>query len=161
MSQRHSLQRSAGAVLVLALALLLFGCAAPLRKPEVNVASVEFVELGVVEQTLLLRLCVTNPNAVELNINSLAFSLEVNARAFAHGVSTSAVRVAAQGEALVEIRTVTRLGEIVRVLRQVRRGDAPLAYHLSGRVDVAGYGQLPFERSAELPRSTFERFISH
>lgn len=140
---------------------LFAGCAATLNKPEVSVAGVEVVEFGVAEQTLLLKLRVVNPNDVDLEIKALTFKLEVNDRALASGESTSGLRLTPRAEATFEIRTLTRLAEIVRVLRSARRSDAPIAYRLHGAVEVDGYGRLPFERSAELPNSAFARFFSH
>ena len=149
----------AGVLLSLLLAAQLFGCAAPWQKPELSVASVELLGIGLTEQRLLLKLRVTNPNDADLTINSLAFQIEANGRSFATAESTRQQVVARHAEALLDVVALTRLGDLVWQLRELRRaGNLPLRYRLSGKVDVDGYGSVPFDRSGELPLSALDRF---
>jgi LEA14-like dessication related protein len=139
------------------LAVLLVGCAARLQKPEISLAGVNLVGLGLVEQRLLLRLRVVNPNDVELPIKALDFELELNGRPFAKGASGSALVVAQHSEGLLEVDVRSRLGDVLRELREARSGGQ-LAYRIHGRVELAGTGTVPFERSGQLPLAALDRF---
>ena len=149
--------RQPGRLLVaVILAAQLLGCAVPLQRPEVSLASVELVGLGMVEQRLLLKLRVANPNDVDLTIKALEFSLEVNGEPLASGASERPLRVARQTDAQLDVGAVTRLGDLLKSLRAARRA-AQLSYRVHGRVDLDGYGSLPFDRSGELPHAFLER----
>ena len=139
---------------------LLVGCAGRLQKPEVSLAGVELVGLGLSEQRLLLKLRIGNPNDVDLPVNALSFDLELNGRSFAKGVSERPVIVLRQGEALLEVKTLSRLAEVLRELREARKtGSGTLRYRLFGRVELDGSGSVPFDRSGELPLSALEKFV--
>lgn len=154
--RRHLARLSAALILV---AQLLLGCAVPLQKPEVSVSGVELLGFGLVEQRVLLKLRIANPNDVDLTIKSLDFALEVNGEPLARGAAKHPLRVARQAEAQLDVAAQTRLGDLLRQLRAVRQsGAAQLPYRLYGHVDLEGYGMLPFDRSGELPLAFLERF---
>lgn len=153
-------RRCAGRLLATAILVAhLSGCAVPLQKPEVSVAGVELVGLGLVEQRLLLKLRIANPNDVDLTIKGLEFSLEVNDEPLAKGASEHPLRIARRAEAQLDVGAVTRLGDLLRQLRAARQsGATQLPYRVHGRADLEGYGTLPFDRSGELPLAFLERF---
>jgi len=133
-------------------AVCLVGCAARLQKPEIALAGVDLVGLGLVEQRFVLTLRVRNPNDVELPISALNFNLELNGRQFAKGASEKPVIVPRQGEAELEVATVSRLAAVLKPLSEARKdGRERIGYRLYGTVELERAGRFPFERSGELP----------
>ncbi|MBK7953510.1 MAG: LEA type 2 family protein [Candidatus Accumulibacter sp.] len=70
--------------------LLLSACAGLgglAQKPEVSVAALNLVQMGLFEQRFALKLRIQNPNDVELRINGLSFEIELNGKSFITGLS--------------------------------------------------------------------------
>ena len=142
-------------------AALLGGCAAPLQKPEVSVAGVELLGIGLVEQRLLLKLNVSNPNDVDLPVKALSFDLDLDGQPFAKGASEQPVTIARHAEAQLDVKVVSRLGDVIRQLKAARQ-NGKLGYRIHGRVELVGLPgptSAAFDRTGELSLSAFERFV--
>ena len=100
---------------------LLAGCAPRLQKPEISLAGIDLVGLGLFEQRFVLKLRIRNPNDVDLPVNALNFDVEFNARHFARGVSDKPVIIPRQGETILEVKTVSRLGDVLKPLRDAQK----------------------------------------
>lgn len=137
---------------------LLAGCAGwPLRDPpSVTVADIQLARLGVLEQTLVLRLRVQNPNDSEFEVDGLAYTLEINGRPFARGVGNKAVRVPRYGVAVIETEAVSGMVDLARQFEDFRRGSAgALRYRLYGHLSAGAIGRLPFDYVGELSLGSF------
>ena len=142
-------------------AALLAGCAAPLQKPEVSLAGVELVGIGLVEQRLLLKLNVSNPNDVDLPVKALSFDLDLDGQPFAKGVSEQPVTIARHAEAQLDVKVVSRLGDVLKQLNAARK-NGKLGYRVHGRVEFngsAGPASVAFDRSGEVSLSALERYV--
>ena len=142
---------------------LLGGCAAPLQKPEVSLAGVELVGVGLVEQRLLLKLKISNPNDVDLPVKSLSFDLDLDGQPFAKGASEQPVTIARHAEAQLDVKVVSRLGDVLKQLNAARQ-NGKLGYRIHGRVELgterpAGPASVAFDRSGEVSLSALERFV--
>lgn len=143
---------------------LLAGCAAPLQKPEVSVAGVELVGIGLVEQRLLLKLSVSNPNDVDLPIAALSFAVDLDGQPFANGAAEQPVTIARHAESQLAVKVVSRLGDVLKQLKAARQ-NGKLAYRIHGQVELAadagfaGPRRVAFDRSGELSLSSLERFV--
>ena len=140
---------------------LLAGCAAPLQKPEVSVAGVELLGIGLVEQRLLLKLNISNPNDVDLPVKALSFDLDLDGQPFAKGASEQPVTIARQAETQLDVKVVSRLGDVIRQLKAARQ-NGKLGYRIHGRVELVGLPgptSAAFDRTGELSLSAFERFV--
>lgn len=142
-------------------AALLAGCAAPLQKPEISLAGVDLIGIGLVEQRLLLKLKISNPNDVDLPIKALSFDLDLDGQPFAKGASEQPVTVARQSEALLGVKVVSRLGDVLKPLRAARK-NGKLGYRVHGNVEFErseGSTSVAFDRSGEVPLASLERFV--
>ena len=142
---------------------LLAGCAAPLQKPEVSLAGVELVGIGLVEQRLLLKFNVSNPNDVDLPVKALSFDLDLDGQPFAKGTSEQPVTIARHAEAQLDVKVVSRLGDVLKQLNAARQ-NGKLGYRIHGRVELgterpAGPASVAFDRSGEVSLSALERFV--
>ena len=142
-------------------AALLAGCAAPLQKPEVSLAGVELVGVGLVEQRLLLKLKISNPNDVDLPVKSLSFDLDLDGQPFAKGASEQPVTIARHAEAQLDVKVVSRLGDVLKQLNAARK-NGKLGYRIHGRVEFngsAGPTSVTFDRLGEVSLAALERFV--
>ncbi len=127
------------------------------QKPEVTLAGLDLLELGLFEQRFALRLRVQNPNDVELPIRGLTFDVELNGQPFAKGLSDQAVVVPRFGEAVLEVKATSNLGSVLRQLRELRKsGRERVDYRMFGRITLDGLGSLPFERKGEIDTPQFD-----
>lgn len=136
--------------LVAAVCVLLLGACATLMQqldpPYVNLAGLELKEMGLFEQRYLLRLRIQNPNAVSLPIAGMNYSLAINNKQFARGVSDQSLTIPAHGEGLADVEVASNLGGLLDQLRQIGSKEKPrFNYKLDGSVSlVSSAMKLPF-----------------
>ncbi|MDR1162830.1 MAG: LEA type 2 family protein [Candidatus Accumulibacter sp.] len=157
----------AGAVFLLfpLLFAALSACGGAPRRPEVALEGIRLDRISFEDQGFLLRLRVRNPNAFDISIESLRFTLEVEGKTLASGTLGEAVRMVRMvripggGDAAVEVAARGRLGAFFRLLRDYRKkgGDRKLAYRIHGDAGLAGFGELPFDRKATLDLTAWSR----
>ena len=141
-------------VLALLLALL-SGCAGPgayRETPRVSLVSIQPRDMGVFEQRYGLQLRILNPNDADLPVAGMHYSLEINDREFAYGVSRQPVTIPAYGEAVLDVDVVSSLLSVLQQLQQANTGkQQSLKYRLSGSLSLANrLGKLPFDYRGEL-----------
>ncbi len=154
----------------LALLTACAGLAGLSQKPEVSVASVDLRQLGFLEQHFAVQLRIRNPNDVALPITGLSFDIEVNGQRFVSGVSDKAVTVPRFGDALLEVTAISTLAGALKQFYALQRGaqrgvqngsqlrgPERLDYRISGRLQLAGVGSVPFERQGDLRLPMFDR----
>ena len=145
-------------------AALLAGCAAPLQKPEVSLVGVDLIGIGLVEQRLLLKLKIRNPNDVDLPIKALTFDIDLDGQPFAKGASEQPVTIARHAEAQLDVKVVSRLGDVLKPLRAARK-NGKLGYRVHGNVELSaaegseGSTSVAFDRSGDVPLASLERFV--
>ncbi len=128
------------------------------QKPEISLAGLDLLELGLFQQRFGLRLKIQNPNDAELPITGLTFDMELNGQPFAKGASNQAVTVARQGEAVLEVQASSDLGRVLKHLRELRKSARErIDYRIRGSISLGGVGDFPFERRGDLPIPSFER----
>jgi LEA14-like dessication related protein len=150
-----TITRCLSATLVLFTAVLLGACAtlSPYKEsPRVSLVSIQPQQMGVLEQRFGLQLRILNPNDVAIPVEGLSYTIEINNREFAYGVSRQAVEIPAFGEALLDVEVVSNLLNVVQQL-QALNGEtrSSLDYRLSGKISLANSpASLPFDYSGEL-----------
>lgn len=142
-------------LLMMWMPLLLGGCASLggyRDPPRVSLVSIEPLEPALPEQRYRLLLRILNPGSIDLPLAGLSYSLEVNDREFAYGLSRQAVTVPALGEALLEVDVISSLLDVLQQGRQLDSARPPaLDYRLSGTINLADSPlRLPFDYSGRL-----------
>ena len=135
-----------------AFALLAAGCAlAAATPPEVEVADVELRGLGLLDQTLGVTLCVSNPNTTELSFRRVTVALEAASAPLAEGASDTAARLPPLASVLVPFTARTTARNLGPQLWNVVRSGG-VEYRLRGSVQLDGpLGiSLPFSRTGRL-----------
>lgn len=153
---------SAGRFMFLVISMLLVaGCATMDRypeKPRVSLVSIQPKDMTLLEQRYGLQLRILNPNETAIPLEGLSYSLEINGREFAYGVSRQDVSIPAFGEALLDVEVVSNL---LNVLQQVQEmsdeQQDSLQYRLSGKLSLGNsLARLPFDYHGELKYSPAE-----
>jgi LEA14-like dessication related protein len=143
---------------VLLAALLLGACAGLSSYPEqprVSLVSIQPLDMTLLEQRYGLQLRILNPNDSAIPVEGLNYSLEINGREFAYGVSRQAVTIPPFGEALLDVDVVSNLLNVLQQMQELgeERQDT-LAYRLSGKLSLSNsLVKLPFDYHGELKYS--------
>jgi LEA14-like dessication related protein len=154
--RRHALARSARLVALLALVpASTAGCALFFESPDVDIADVRVVSVGLVGATAEVSLTVVNPNGFTLTAREVRYRLsfadedaEQGWRVLAAGESAEAIRVAPKDTAGVRLSVPFRYADVGRALGTLL-DLGELSYRLDGDVkfdapirDV----RVPFDR---------------
>ena len=131
-------------------ALLCTACAlATATPPQVEVAGVELRGIGLLDQTLGVTLCVTNPNTSELAFRCIQVAVDAAGSPLAGSVSEAPVRLPPQSSVLVPftvVSTIRNLGP--QLLGVLRAGAVDYRLHGSITLDILGI-TLPFSRNGQ------------
>ena len=143
-----TLSRASAPVLLLALGSCTLITVAP---PQVEIRNVQLSGLGVLDQTLAVTLCVTNPNASELDFRGVAVKLDLGGTNLADGASNNPIRLPPHSSSEVPftvVTTIRNLGPQLLGILQTGRID----YRLHGTVQLAGGFAMtvPFSRTGRL-----------
>ena len=119
--------------------------------PQVEIRDVRLSGLGVLDQTLAVTLCVTNPNATELDFRSVAVKLDLGGTDFADGASQNPIPLAPHSSRewpFTVATTIRNLGPQLLGILQTGQID----YRLHGTVQLAGGFAMtvPFSRTGRL-----------
>ena len=132
------------------LASLLFlvsGCSTlKFEAPKLDVVSMKVQSADIFSQRLLVRMRVQNPNARELPIKSISYTIEVNDAEFAQGLSDTPFVVPSMGEAEFDVQVTTNLANALTQLLG-RRSTETLDYRLRGEVALSSgfLRHVPFD----------------
>lgn len=139
--------------------LLLAGCATMNKYPEqprVSLVSIKPKDMTLLEQRYGLQLRILNPNESAIPVEGLSYSLEINGREFAYGVSRQAVTIPPFGEALLDVDVVSNLLSVMQQVQEMGgEQQESLQYRLAGKISLAdSLVRLPFDYHGELKYSS-------
>jgi LEA14-like dessication related protein len=138
------------------LALLVFfaGCSsipADFEKPTVTLAGVSLGGISLLEQQFVLNLRVANPNNIDIPLNGLNLSLDINDKPFANGVSSEAITLPRLGSAIVKLRVSTSLNTFIQQFNALQASGKPIAYRIKGKLFLPLRPDgVSFERQGEV-----------
>lgn len=150
----------------LALCLGLAGCMglqtklASLKEPKISLAGLSVKRLDLFQPSVLVRLNVENPNAVNVSIDGADLALALNGQPVANGISHSPLTLVGHGTSTmdVEIQADT-LGIAQQVLRLQKQSQ--VNYDVSGHLNVLNWlgplGQIPIKLQGSMDRDTLLR----
>lgn len=138
---------------VLLAAALMTGCngITPLKKPEVQIASIQAGRTTLLEQDLIVTLRVQNPNDRPLEAKGIYFDLNSKGKKIASGLSNQPISIPAMGEGQIPLTVHASLMDGLALASAALQGDQPaLEYQITGYIDgLNGWGRIPFKRSGE------------
>ena len=127
------------------------GCASWFMKsepPEVLVVNVTPLEAAALEQRLQVDLRIRNPNDFDLFVTGINFTLNLNGKRLARGLSNKDFTVPRLSDAVVSVQTSTSTFDVVRHLLNFSRNQ-DLSYDITGLLHLKD-GRLPFDNSGIL-----------
>lgn len=135
--------------------LAMSGCAimpGQTTPPRVDLVGLQVISLDMFEQRYRVRLRIQNPNDINLPLNGLDFSIDLNGHRFANGVSGEEINIPRYGEAVLNVDVSSNVFRVFEQLRAIGSGKAErFSYRISGNISVANrYFKLPFEGEGEV-----------
>jgi LEA14-like dessication related protein len=138
----------------LALLVCLAACSsipADFEKPTVTLAGVSVGTISLLEQQFVLNLRVANPNNIDIPLNGLNVSLDVNGKAFANGVSSEATTLPRLGSAIIKLKVSTSLSTFIQQFNALQASGKPIAYRIKGKLFLPLRPDgVSFERQGEV-----------
>lgn len=128
---------------------LISGCAATselANPPRVSLADIRLAEVGLVEQRYAARLRVQNPNDAQLNVRGMEYTIYVNGRKFADGVSGRDFSVPGYDEEIIDVNLTSTVLRVLEQFRSLSHGQSRIfRYRIAGSLSLAGLrGSIPF-----------------
>ena len=131
----------------------LFSCAViPIQPepPHISLVDLKPLDMGLFEQRYRLRLRIQNPNSFALPITGMDYTLYLNDREFAQGVSPNSTTIPGLGERVIEVDVVSNLARAFEQLLAWGIEDG-LRYRLAGGLRLQRTAvRLPFEYQGEI-----------
>lgn len=127
------------------------GCASWFMKgepPEVLVTNMTPLEATAFEQRLQVDLRIRNPNDFDLLVTGIDFTLTLNGKRLARGLSNKDITVPRLSDAVVTVQTSTSTFDVVRQLLSFSQKQ-DLSYDVTGLLHLKD-GRLPFNNSGIL-----------
>lgn len=127
------------------------GCASWFMKgepPEVLVTNMTPLEATAFEQRLQVDLRIRNPNDFDLLVTGIDFTLTLNGKRLARGLSNKDITVPRLSDAVVTVQTSTSTFDVVRQLLSFSQKQ-DLSYNVTGLLHLKD-GRLPFNNSGIL-----------
>lgn len=145
-----AVRKAMGAV---ALAVLT-GCAGiphGMEPLSVTLVDVRPGQVGLLEQEYAMRIRVQNPNGVEVPLQGVAFDVELNGMTFAKAVGRQEKVVPAFGDAILDVKAISTLGDVLEQMGAMRDGPpGRIAYRLQGRLAPVSGADLPFDSAGQI-----------
>jgi len=131
------------------------GCAglppgAEVEPPQVTLADVRPIGAGLLEQRYEAVLRLRNPNAFDVPLSGLRYSLDLNGQPFGSGSTDERTTLPRLGETTIAVESSTTIVQLIAQLNALRAGG--LTYGLKGDVFLSGSGNraVPFEAEGRL-----------
>jgi LEA14-like dessication related protein len=138
-----------GVLFALACLPLFAGCAAlpKYEAPKLSVVSLKMQGGDIFSQRVLVRMHVFNPNARELPIEGLTYSIEVNEAELGNGAASAPFTVPAMGEAEFDMLITANLAGALTKLLSRKNSSEALDYRLRGNVKLSSgfLRSIPFD----------------
>lgn len=123
---------------LIALVLLLLGCAGlyqNMERPRINIANIVPRDIKIFEQVFDLELRIQNPNNTPLEVNGLAFDLELNGKRFASGVSNQSLVIDRLSSDVIHVEAITTLVGFLRQVAEYQETPIPrVGYRIVGSI---------------------------
>jgi LEA14-like dessication related protein len=142
------------ATMVISGLFLLTACAGlyeQIETPTISVVNLQLVEATVFEQNYRIQLRIQNPNAFEIPVKGLQYTIELNDQHFASGVSNHSAVIPALDTAVIEVEARSTLLSFFRQFSNLQQGNLEtISYRLNGKIHLAGFGSQPFDYRGEM-----------
>jgi LEA14-like dessication related protein len=112
------------------------------ESPEVLLVNIKPLDTTIFEQRLQVDLRIRNPNDFDLEVTGLDFTLHLNDKRLARGLSNKASTIPRLGDSVLSVETTTSTLDVMRQLLNFRQ-DQDVTYQIEGVLHSQGT-RLPF-----------------
>lgn len=119
------------------------------KAPTIDLSSLSLARAGVLDQELLLRMKVYNPNSFGLTVHGLDYDLTVNGRRWARGKSSAPIVVKPAADNEIALPVSVDILSAGAALAELVGSGKPVRYALKGSADVAT--TLPELKRVQVP----------
>lgn len=157
---KQVLRKSSLVLVTLMFSLLLASCAVlqpRLEQPIVKVTRLQLLPSQGLQQRIGVGLSITNPNARDLSLNGISYTIGIENFSVLSGVSNQVPLLKAYQETPVDLEVSANLLEIVRLVEYFSRSKMPdeVNYNFDAKLDFSSWmptmrvkesGQIPLAR---------------
>lgn len=120
------------------------------QTPTLSVVNIQIGHSDLWQQHLLVRMSVHNPNARELPVQGLSYTLDVNGEEAAHGETGASFVVPALGDAEFDMNVTANAA--ATLIRMFTRNSGSVQYRIRGKVELSAgmVRSVPFDQQGEL-----------
>lgn len=126
------------------------------KPPTIDLSSVSLQRTTLLDQRLLLKMTINNPNSFGLLINTLDYDVMVNGRRWAQGTTDKKIEVNAAGESEIALPVSVDILSAGAALADIISSRKPVTYAIKGSADIGtslpefSRAKLPFNRTGTL-----------
>ncbi len=134
---------------LMVLALTFIGCAQlkPLNNPQISLAGIESVRSSSMAPRFKLKLLVTNPNDIDLEIDGVAFEFNVADKKLLSGVANNIPTLKAYAETEIEVQASVSFMQLWQLFSTLSKENSKnLTYLLSTTIDPKGFVAFEVEQ---------------
>ena len=113
------------------------------ESPEVLLVNIKPLDTTIFEQRLQVDLRIRNPNDFDLEVTGIDFTLHLNDKRLARGLSNKVSTIPRLGDSVISVETTTSTLDVVRQLLKFRQ-DQDVTYQIEGVLYSQGT-RLPFD----------------
>ena len=131
-----------------------------LKEPKVSLAGLAIKDMNPLQPRFLVRLNVTNPNDLAVDLEGADVDLALNGQPVATGVSRSPLTLAKFGSSQMDVEvTANTLGMLQQIM--LLQSKSSIDYAVTGHLNVLNWlgplGKLPFNFKGAVDRDTLLR----
>ena len=119
------------------------------KLPDIQVSGLRVTRLDVGGADIALNLEIANPNAFELLLNRIDYTLLINGRNLMQGIGEPQTRIAKNSSAPLSLGMSLDFAQVGLTLYQILSGQNQVNYELQGSLDVGS--SLPLLKHATIP----------
>lgn len=129
----------------------------PLKEPEVSLLGIEPIKSKGMAPRFVLHLSVSNPNAQDLAIEGMTFSLAIDEQEVLSGLANNIPTLIAYGETNVDVEAKINLFDLFKLLANLSKSNnKDLSYNLSTTIDPEGFIAITVEHEGKLDDALLE-----
>jgi LEA14-like dessication related protein len=113
------------------------------ESPEVLLVNIKPLDTTIFEQRLQVDLRIRNPNDFDLEVTGIDFTLHLNDKRLARGLSNKSSTIPRLGDSVLSVQTTTSTLDVMRQLLNFRQ-DQDVTYQIEGVLHSQGT-RLPFD----------------
>jgi LEA14-like dessication related protein len=120
-----------------------------LKDPEVKFLNTEVAKVTAEDISLNIKLNISNPNAVPLNVGKIKYQFSFSESSVTEGVFDKGINVPATGNSDVVVPLTVKFNSIGNLIQKFLKKTVTEDYQIKGTVDL-GFISIPFSKQGKI-----------